>query len=335
MSQRHRIAFAGLRHPHIFALHSRAQAHPECEVVAACEEDTVLREKLSTEHDIRLTHSNFMEMLEESNASIVAVGDIYARRGELAIAALRAGKHVILDKPICTRLEELEEIRALAADRQLAVGCQLDFVENGGIRCLKSVIEGGEIGRLCTLAISAQHPLRLESRAGWYFEPGQHGGTINDIGVHVFDLVPWLSGQPWKQILLAREWNAKAATFPHFKDCAQFNAITTDGLSCYADVSYLAPDTLGYELPQYWRVTAHGTKGLAEMSYGISGVQIATDRDAAVRKIFVSENTSSCYLQDFLDEISGHPSQVGLTTMRVLSASRWALEAQVIASRKS
>lgn len=332
MTHSHRIAFVGLRHPHIFALHSRTLAHPACEVVAVCEEDPTHREKLSAEDQIQITHSDFRKMLDECDASIVAVGDTYARRGALVIAALQAGKHVISDKPLCTRIEELEEISALASEHRLSIGCQLDLVENDGVRHLKSVIANGELGQLCTFTISAQHPLRLGTRADWYFAPNQHGGTINDIGVHIFDLVPWLSEEAWGNILLAREWNAKATPHPHFKDCAQFYAVTVGGISCYADVSYLAPDTLGYELPQYWRVTAHGTNGLAEISYGTPGIQVVTDRDTTVRQGSLSASGSSCYLQDFINEISGHPARNGLTTGRILSASRWALAAQSLAS---
>lgn len=331
MSQPHRIAFAGFRHPHIFALLSRAKSHPACEITAACETDPATREKLQAGSEVRVTHSSFEQMLAESDAEIVAIGDVYAQRGEMAISALRAGKHVLADKPLCTSLEELDEIVALAREKQLSVGCQLDLVEAEGVRQLRTTIQNGELGRLCTITISAQHPLRLDSRAEWYFQPGRHGGTINDIGIHVFDLVPWLSGQPWEKILLAREWNAKAIAFPHFKDCAQFYAIAEDELACFADVSYLAPDALGYDLPQYWRITVHGTRGMAEIRYGAPGIQVVCDQSTAFQEKARLNCRPAGYLQNLLDEIDGKPAANGLTTDRVLTASRWALQAQQIA----
>lgn len=326
--KKHRIAFAGFRHPHILSLWQRAVAHPDCEVVAACESDAAARDQLSAAGEVKLTHEDYGRMLEESDATIVAIGDVYARRGAMVIAALKAGKHVISDKPLCTSLDELDEIEKLSAEKKLSVGCQLDLVELGVIRRLKEVVQSGELGTLCTITIGAQHPLRLGSRAAWYFEPGQHGGTINDIGVHVFDLIPWLSGKRWERLISAREWNAKAVAYPHFKDGAQFHGLLEGGLTCYADVSYLAPDKLGYELPHYWRITVHGTKGVAEISYGKPSVQIITDEDSAARELPTPENTPAGYLQEFFDEIDGAPSQVGLTTARVLSVSRWALKAQ-------
>jgi len=331
----HRIAFAGFRHPHIFSLYTRAQEHAQCEIVGAWEGDPVMREHLRTAGEVVLTHESFAHMLAESGCTMVALGDVYAQRGALAIAALQAGKHVISDKPLCTTLDELDQISRLAKEKKLSVGCQLDLVESGVVRQLQKVVREGTIGSVCTLTISAQHPLRYDSRAAWYFEPGQHGGTINDIGVHVFDLVPWLTGSPWKSVLSAREWNAKAVATPHFKDCAQFLAILENGASCFADLSYLAPDTLGYELPQYWRVTVHGTKGMAEASYSLPHITVVTDKDTTPQRLSALTDKPAGYFQEFLDEITGSSSEGALTTTRVLSVARQALEGQAAAQHAS
>ena len=177
-------------------------------------------------------------MLVESECTIVAIGDVYAKRGALAISALKRGCHIISDKPLTTELHELDEISRIANGSRLCIGCQLDLVENGAIRQIKQIIENKTIGQICTISISAQHPLRPGARAKWYFEPGQHGGTINDIGVHVFDLVPWLTGASWHEIVFARQWNAKAVFAPHFGDCAQFYATLDNKTTCFADLSY-------------------------------------------------------------------------------------------------
>jgi len=329
----HHIAFAGFRHSHIFALWEAAQTHQDCRIAAAWENDPDTCALLGKEGKISLTHENFTDLLAPETATIIAIGDVYARRGKLAIAALQAGRHIISDKPICTDLAELDEIEKLSREKGLSVGCQLDLIENAAFRHLRSIIRAGQLGQVCTITISAQHPLRWGSRAAWYFEPGAHGGTINDIGVHVFHLVPWLTGLPWKEILGAREWNAKAAQAPHFMDCAQFYGVLNNGSSCFADVSYLAPDQSGFQLPQYWRVTVHGTGGMAEASYNEASVLVATDIDPAPRRDSVLARAPRGYLQDFLDEVEGTPAVNGLTTAQVLTASRLALETQERAAR--
>jgi len=330
----HSIAFAGFRHPHILGLWSRAKEHPNCQIVGAWENDPATRKELEAAGTVRLTHDSFETMLAESDCNIVAIGDTYARRGPLAIAALKAGKQIISDKPLCTSLAELAEIETLAKEKNLSVGCQLDLRESGSIRKLQEVIQSGTIGKVCTITSTGQHPLRYGVRAAWYFEPGQHGGTINDIGVHVFDFAPWLTGSSWKSVLAARAWNAKAVEAPHFNDCAQFLATLEDGTSCFADLSYLAPNAIGFGLPQYWRVSVHGTKGMAETSYNCPTVTVVTDEDKAPRELPALTDTPAGYLQDFFDEIAGSPSATGLTTSNVLATARKSLEVQALADRR-
>ncbi|MFV0336825.1 MAG: Gfo/Idh/MocA family protein [Chthoniobacterales bacterium] len=324
----YRVAFAGFRHPHIFSLWTRILEHPHCEIVGAWENNPAMRETLKSAGEIALTHDSFTQMLKETECNVVAIGDAYGRRGALAIQALESGCHVISDKPICISLDELKQISELAKERKLSVGCQLDLVETGVIRRLQETIRSGHLGEVKTVSIFAQHPLRYGVRPSWYFEPGQHGGTINDIGIHVFHLMPWLTGSKWKGIHYARSWNAKAREEKHFQDCAQFVGELENGVSCFTDVSYLAPNTLGFEASQYWRITAHGTRGVAETSYNAKTVEIITDEDKEPRHLAGIDGAVITYLQDFLDEIAGKQADGGLTTSEVLDISHWALETQ-------
>ena len=201
-----------------------------------------------------MTHESFTEMLREVACDVVAIGDVYARRGALVIAALEAGRHVLSDKPLCTSLAEQEEIEQLARGaRAERSGLQLDCRDARAFRTLRELLRAGTIGEIATVRIDGQHPLLLGKRPAWYFEPGQHGGTINDIGIHAFDFVPWLTGLEWREQIAARCWNAKAREFPHFHDGAQMLACLENGAGVFADFSYLAPDQLGYTLPHYWQ----------------------------------------------------------------------------------
>lgn len=115
-----RFAFVGFRHGHIQDLYKRATDLKETGVVAACEEDAAAREEVSAKGVVKVTHSDFERMLREVPCDVVAVGDTFGRRGELAIRALSAGKHMIVDKPLCTRLGELDEIARIALTIQKA-----------------------------------------------------------------------------------------------------------------------------------------------------------------------------------------------------------------------
>ncbi|MEX0777399.1 MAG: Gfo/Idh/MocA family oxidoreductase [Phycisphaeraceae bacterium] len=327
-----KFAFVGFRHSHIMALHSAVRAHPDLSIVANCEEDPATAEHLRREGDVTLTHSRLDHLLQDTDCDVVAVGDFYAARGRLVIAALRAGRHVLADKPICTSLAELEEIASVARRNNLSVGCMLDLRASTPLRTMRRLIREGAIGEVHNVLFTGQHPLLLGSRPGWYFEPGKHGGTINDIAIHAIDLLPWLTGRRLTRVHAARAWNQRARQYPHFQDGAQLMLELDNGGGVIGDVSYLAPERCGYQAPQYWRFTCHGQAGVLEASAQSRSVQLATHDDKMPRIIEASDAVSSYLpLEEFLQELRGDASDGSLATESVLTASRQALLIQQIA----
>ena len=328
-----RFAFAGFRHGHILDLLTGVEERADTEIVACCEEDAGAREELAAKGRVKITHHDFAAMLRDVECDVVAIGDYYAKRGTMVLAALHAGKHVLSDKPLCTTLAEQEEIERLSAERKLVVGLQLDSRGYAAMRKLREIIRSGEIGEVATIRIDGQHPLLPGVRPAWYFEAGKHGGTINDIGIHALDLVHWLTGLDWREITAARCWNAKAREFPHFHDCAQFMATLNNGAGVLADFSYLAPDALGYVLPHYWHMLVHGTKGLAETNLFAKEVTVIADASKAPEQRPAGDDRTRGYLEDYLQELRGNTPE-DLTSAACLLASRRALEAQVLADRR-
>lgn len=144
---------------------------------------------------------------------------------------------------------------ALAADKSLAIGCKLDLRDWGAFRQMAAMIRAREIGEVAAIAFGGQHPLNYDSRPKWYFEKGQHGGTLNDIAVHAIDYIRWATGLEFASINAARNWNAALAQAPDFKNAAQAMLTLQNDCGVLGDVSYLSPDGFGYRFPHYWRMT--------------------------------------------------------------------------------
>ena len=323
-----RFAIAGFRHGHVLSLVSALRDHPDAECIAACEEDEATRRQLADSGKVTITHDDLPSMLAEVEFDVLGVGDCFARRGALAIAGLEAGKHVLVDKPLCTDLEELARIGQLAAERGLSVGCMLSLRDVGAMIALRDAIGADRIGAVQTISMSGQHPLLLGDRPAWYFEPGRHGGTINDIGIHAVDLIGWLTGREIVEIVAARTWNAKAKAFPHFKGAGQFMLKLDNDGGVLCDVSYLAPNLLGYAARQYWRVTCHGERGVLETSCGSKAICMVRDSDKQEVLLPAAAPQGHQYLESFLQEIRGETEKAALTTQRVLQVSGIALRVQ-------
>lgn len=321
-----KLVFAGFRHGHIYDLYNRAKKHPEIEIVAACEENPDVRREIAKNKLAKITHEDFINMLENVTCDAVAIGDYYARRCHLAITALSYGKHVISDKPICTGLDEFEKISDLANQRELKVGCMLDLRDTPQFRGVREHIH--RIGEIHAISFCGQHPLLHGVRPQWYFEPGKHGGTINDIAIHAMDLIPWLTGNRVAVINAARSWNAFVPNYPHFKDGGQIMLTLDNGCGVLGDVSYFAPDKSGYNLPFYWRTTFWGREGVLETSVTANNVTIALSRTDSYRRVPLPDGNPGGYLTSFLNDISGKSQPTELNTERVLTATRTTLMLQ-------
>ncbi|NIA06467.1 MAG: Gfo/Idh/MocA family oxidoreductase [Actinobacteria bacterium] len=322
-----RFAFVGLRHPHIFNILGNVQQRQGTEIVAVCEEDPQTRQDVLAKGELKITHQSYEALLSEVDCDVITIGDYYSKRGQLILRALEAGKHVLSDKPICTSLAEFDSISKKVKDSGLTLGCQLDLRALRPFRTMHQLIKAGQIGDIQTISINAQHRLALGTRASWYFEPGCHGGTINDIGIHVVDMVEWLSGRQIVEIVAARAWNARAGEFPHFQDGAQFMLRLDNNGGVLADLSYLSPDACK-GLPQTWRVTCSGSDGIIEATLQAEKVLLATKSDSQPNYIPRVEDTCEDYLDDFLNQIRGQTENVALSTQKVLRAAHLALLAQ-------
>lgn len=268
-----RVVFAGFGHPHMNGVYRDMLESPLFEIVGACEPDEKTR-LAAEEKGVTFTHPDYDSLIRETDADTVAIGTYYAARGAVAIKALKAGKSILADKPLCTDLKELCEIERLSREKGLTVCLLLSLRQNPDILGAVTAIRGGIIGKVNNIIFEGEHPLNYGRRASWYFEKGKHGGTINDLAVHGIDLVRLMTGSSIETVIAAREWNAFAKEVPHFCDSAQFMLRLGSGAGVIADVSYSAPEAHGYSHPSYWHFRVFGEDGMVEFGENIKGITL-------------------------------------------------------------
>ena len=335
------IVFVGFRHAHTASIYQDAMSNPEIRVLGGYEPTESGRE-MAAATGLEFNYPTLESVLEDPNVDAISLGGAYGERGAQAIAALKAGKHVYGDKPICTTLEELEQIERLAREKNLKVGCYLSMRFSNGMKTIREMIMSGGIGEVGAIDMTAQHPLNYGSRPMWYFEKGMHGGTINDIAIHGVDIVRFLTGLGIKNVTAARTWNHFATQEPDFKDCGQFMAELENGAGLMMDVSYAAPASCGFKLETYWRFTIWGTKGVIEykLNGGPSAKTIDSDDGALVQVAlngtegfiaYPKEKYPVTALGEFLKEIRGEETIIN--TEDVLRTSREVLSVQAVADK--
>ena len=321
-----RIAFAGFRHGHIVSLYEKAKENPDVSILGCWEEDDATREATIQSLNADFCYNDYAALVGDPEVEVVAIGDYYAKRGRLVIEALKNGKHVICDKPICTELSELDEIEKLSEEKNLQVCCMLDLRYMEQASKSKELIESGAIGEVKIATFTGQHGLSFDSRPRWYFEDGKHGGTINDIAIHGVDLVRFITGKNLTKIDCAKTWNAYAVKAPNFKDCGQF-MVDMEGMAVTADVSYSAPRFNGI-LPTYWDFYFWGTEGM--IHFNMAENKTCLYKDGACQT-FECEFFSSRYFEDLPKMIQGAPAL--LNTKDILASQRQVLMIQKAAEQ--
>ena len=291
------IAFAGFRHGHINSLYKIASESENINLTGCFERDENAKCEAKEKLNAEFNYESYEEILNDEQVDAIAIGDYYGIRGKMIISALKAGKHVVCDKPLCTDLKELEEIEKLSEENNLKVWCMLDLRYMAQAEKAKQLIKEGEIGKIHIVSFTGQHPLMYGARPAWYFEEGKHGGTINDIAIHGIDLVRYITGENLSKINFVREWNAFADKEPQFKDCAQFNILMGD-MTVSADVSYSAPS---FGLPTYWDFYFWGSLGMINFKLSENKIYLYKNEKTEIE----CPEIPITHLSDFMKEVNG------------------------------
>ena len=135
------------------------------------------------------------ELLADAGVELVVVAAPNAVHFELAAAALRAGRHVVVDKPLTATVAEADELiaRAAAAGRQLAAFHQRRW--DSDHLSLARCVHSGQLGAVSTY-LARYDRFRPEVVDRWRERPGPGAGLLADLGAHLVDQALRLFGPP-------------------------------------------------------------------------------------------------------------------------------------------
>ena len=171
--------------------HARAvAAHPQARLTAVCDLDSARAERIAAALDTRV--STLASIFADPAVDMVALASYDDQHASQALAALRAGKHVFCEKPLCRTLDELHAIARARGDRHLA--CNLILRAAPLYRWLRDAIRGGELGDIYAIDGDYLYGRLDKITEGWR-------GSVDDYsvmqggGVHLVDLMVWLLGE--------------------------------------------------------------------------------------------------------------------------------------------
>lgn len=142
----------------------------------------------SKKHGIKF-YSNYHDLLADNKVNAVIISTPSSLHGIQAIEALKAGKHVLVDKPFASTVEQGKQILALAKKEGLTIIPNFPLRASPITNALKSNLN--KIGELKKIQVVVSHgPLRSEWQSDLKLS---NGGVILDLGSHYFDLISYLT----------------------------------------------------------------------------------------------------------------------------------------------
>ena len=167
----------------------------EIEVCAAADTDTSVLDKFSAEYG-KPVYTDVEEMCRAASLDAVYVATPNRFHVEHATAALEHGKHVLLEKPMATRIEDVDQIIALSESKGLSLAVSAPHSVEPHIKAITDFVETGRYGRLW--AIQTMHYgdwlYRPRTEEELNPDPQYGGGVLFRQGPHQLDIIRTIGG---------------------------------------------------------------------------------------------------------------------------------------------
>jgi predicted dehydrogenase len=161
--------------------------NPRFDLVAVCDINPVRADEAKKDFPQIDTYTSLAEMLRRDDLDLVSVVVPHNVHAKVVLQCLRAGKHAIVEKPMCLTVAEGRQMIAEAKRRGLMFTCFQNRRLDGDFLAIREVIESGLIGDV----------FHIETYGGGYHRPGSSwrsekkivGGPLYDWGAHFVDWV--------------------------------------------------------------------------------------------------------------------------------------------------
>lgn len=226
--------------------------HPEFQLAAVQDVEPERRREAETVYGVS-SYATFGTMLRRGDLEAVVIATPTHLHRRMAVAALRAGCHVLLEKPMARDAKEAEDIVRTAKHEKRLLTVFQSVRAQAYVQQLRSLLESGIIGRVYHVRLSGHRYVR---RDDWQSLRRYGGGVLLNYGSHLLDELLQLIGYDVARAFCDRKI---AASLGDAEDVLTIVLVTRDGVTGEIDINQAS--TIAVPPVQVW-----GTAGALEMS---------------------------------------------------------------------
>ncbi|MBL1406369.1 MAG: Gfo/Idh/MocA family oxidoreductase [Rhizobiales bacterium] len=276
-------------------------------------------------------------VLNDPEIDLIVISCIPKDRAAWAIKAMEAGKDVMVDKPGCISLSELDQIKEVV--KRTGRIWSVEFSERFEVPCVTKaaeLVQAGAIGKVVQTLGIGPHRHNPHMRDDWFYDNEAYGGIIADIGSHQIDQFLFFTGSTDAEIEHASVGNYANPDKPGLQDYGEF-VIKSEHGHGYVRLDWYTPDAL----PTWGdgRLNILGTKGYIELrKYVDAGTNEQTDTLILVNgerceKIDASD-AGLPYFPRLIADIKNR-TQTAMPQAHAFKTMELALKAQALADGKN
>ncbi|MGD9537753.1 MAG: Gfo/Idh/MocA family protein [Alphaproteobacteria bacterium] len=239
-------------------------AIPQAKLAALCTRRPERLAEMGRKYGVSALYTDYRELLKNPEIDAVSIVTAWNQHAEPAIAALDAGKHVFLEKPMAATVEDCVRVSEAAkrSKGHLMVGHVVRF--NPRYIAAKREIEAGKIGRIVSLSARRNLP------AIWTGEMMNTVGPIIGNLVHDTDLMLWFTGAKAVSVY-AQTVSVRGLKYP---DIGQVMFRLDSGASATLESVACVPPGTPFDIDE--RMSIIGTEGSIQIQDTFPGIGIAT-----------------------------------------------------------
>jgi predicted dehydrogenase len=287
---------------------------PDAEVVAVYTRDANKARAFADKHQISLFFDHLEQAITDSGADVIDVCLPNFLHEQAVLVAARAGKHVILEKPIAMNLEQADHMIAVCkkAGVLLCYAEELCFAPK--YERARKLVEEGAVGSVYMLKQSEKHS---GPHSDWFYDIDQSGGgVLMDMGCHALGWFRWMLGAAQGQVKEAKSVHATLGTVLHRgRTRGEDNSVVIvefEGVDGVQTVTCVAENSWARHGGMDDRCEIYGTGGLiyADLFHGNSALTYSKNGYGyALEKADTTQGWSFTVFEEAFNQ--GYPQELG------------------------
>lgn len=204
--------------------------HDDADVVAVCDLDAAALAKIGRRYPAVRCVEGFEQLVEDASVEAVAIATPVSTHFPLALAALEAGKHVFVEKPLAGSIADAEALVEAADARGLTLMPGHTFLYSPPVNKVRELIDAGELGDIYFISSSRVNL-------------GLHQPDVSvvwDLAPHDFSILRYWLGEVPTQVSAT----SRGCIVPTIPDVAFVNLEFLSGTIAHVELSWLAPSKL-------------------------------------------------------------------------------------------